>query len=60
MVRVEKWVKKEESQEMKEKVEGDKEGKERGRKEKKGEGLRPGAVRPEPPSGGPRTCGARR
>ena len=59
MVRVEKWGKKEEGQEMKEKLEGDKEGKERGRKEKKG-GLRAAAVRPEPPSGGPRTCGARR
>ena len=36
MVRVEKWEKKEEDQEMKERVEGDREGKERGRKEKKG------------------------
>ena len=38
MVRVEKWEKKEEDQEMKERVEGDREGKERGRKEKKGGG----------------------
>ena len=45
---------------MTEKMEEDKKGRERGRKEKKGGGLGPGAVRPGPPSGGPRTCGARR